>query len=123
MRKLVLFAGMFVAAAAQAATYKLPNPAIAVIPNYSNRTTIVTIRGVTYRGPSRFYFVRQCYKPDGPDYHCDVMAESAVVLKAQDGSGMRAIVTLTAQFSSTLIRSGHNYWRQSQIVLHGHVKA
>jgi hypothetical protein len=119
MGKLLLAVGMLVSVAAQAATYELPDPDIPVTPNYSNTTTIVTIAGVTYRGPSQFYYVSECAKPDGPYYRCDVMSESDVVLTAQDGSGALATVNLTAQFSSTLIRSGHNYWRQGQTVLNG----
>lgn len=104
-------------AAAHAATYELPDPAVQVTPNYGNTTTIVTIAGVTYRGPSAFYYVRECDKPDTTRYHCNVMAESGVVLKDENGNPV--VVSLTAQFAAVLITSGHNYWRQSQIVTSG----
>lgn len=106
---------------ARAATYPLPDPAISVVPNYSNTTTIVVLNGVTYRGPSAFYYVRECDKPDGARFHCNVMQEAGVVLTAQDGSGARVVVDLVVQFASTLITSGHNWWRSTQTVLSGDV--
>lgn len=119
MKKLTYALAMLLAGAAQAATYPLPDPAISVNPNYSNTTTIVTIAGVTYRGPSQFYYVSECARPDGPTYHCNVMAESGVVLVA--AGGQTITVDLTVQFAGILIRSGHNYWRTSQLVLNGDV--
>lgn len=108
---------------AHAATvYPLPDADISVTPNYSNTTTIVTLAGVNYRGPSAFYYVSECTKPDSARYHCNVMSERAVLLTATDGSGAKLLVDIDAQFSSTLITSGHNYWRQSQILLSGSVK-
>lgn len=109
----------FSSAAFASITYQLPDPTIFVNPNYSNTTTIVQIAGVTYRGPSQFYYVSECAKPDGPKYHCNVLAESGVVLK--DANGNPITVVLTIQDASVLITSGHNYWRQSQIVLSGSV--
>lgn len=112
---------LLLSAVAQAATvYPLPDPAIFVNPNYGNTTTIVTIAGVTYRGPSAFYYVSECAKADGARYHCDVLAETDVLLKASDGS--QALVTLTIQSAAVLITSGHNYWRNTDTVLNGSVK-
>lgn len=102
-----------------AATYPLPSPEIFVNPNYSNTTTIVQIAGVTYRGASHFYYLSECARPDDARYHCDVLQESWVVLTAADHSTVT--VNITAQFASVLITSGHNYWRQSQLVLSGEV--
>lgn len=108
-------------AAAHAATYELPDPAVQVTPNYGNTTTIVTIAGVTYRGPSAFYYVRECDKPDSTRYHCNVMAESGVLLTEAEVPHRTVLVDMTAQFAAVLITSGHNYWRQSQILTSGRV--
>lgn len=102
-----------------AASYPLPDPGIQVNPNYGGNTTIVTIAGVTYRGASHFYYLHECDKPDSARYHCSVMGESWVVLTALDHSTVT--VNIIAQFASVLITSGHNYWRQSQLVLSGDV--
>lgn len=109
-------------AAAHAATYELPDPAVQVTPNYGNTTTIVTIAGVTYRGPSAFYYLRECDKADGPKYHCDVMAETNVLLTEAAVPHRTVRADMTAQFSGTLITSGHNYWRYSQILTSGEVR-
>lgn len=115
MRFLIL---TLIASVAMASTsYTLPDPAVTVTPNWSNTTTIVTVAGVTYRGPSHFYYVSACAKADGPRYHCNVLAETDVVLT--DSTGNTAVVSLTMQDASILIISGHNYWRQSQVVLNG----
>lgn len=130
MKKLTYALAMLLAGAAQAATYQLPDLAVQVTPNYGNTTTVVTIYtrdalgnlvypGKTYRGASHFYYLNECARPDDARYHCDVMQESWVVLTAADHS--TATVNITAQFASVLITSGHNYWRQSQLVLSGEV--
>jgi hypothetical protein len=113
-----------------ATTINLPDPAVAV--NLANNVTTVTVYQLddlgariydgsakTYRGASQFVYFSECVKPDSTYYHCNINTESDVVLVASDGS--TAVVNITAQFSSTLIRSGHNWWRQSKIVLAGDV--
>jgi hypothetical protein len=117
MRSLFL-ATLALASIAFAGTTSLPDPAISV--NLASGYTTVTIAGKAYRGVSQFVYFSECAKPDVPyKYRCDIVVESGVVLVAADGSA--AVVNITAQFASTLITSGHNYWRQSQIVLAGDV--
>lgn len=106
---------------ANAATYVVPDPALAINPNYGGTTTIVTLAGVTYRGLSQYYYVGECAKPDGPKYHCDVMAESGVVLTETAVPHRTVVVNLTVQFASVLSTSGHNQWLHSTIVLAGDV--
>lgn len=116
---LLIVAALLLAAHAHASTgFTLPDPAIFVNPNYGGNTTIVQIAGVTYRGPSQLYYVSECSQADGPRYHCNILAES-VVLK--DANGNPITVSLTMQDAAILITSGHNQWRQSQIVLSGSV--
>lgn len=100
-------------------TFVLPNPAITVTPNYSNITTIVTIGTVTWKGPSAFYYVSECTKPDSTVYHCNVLEEDGVTLTAPGHDPMS--VSLQYQDAAILIRSGHNYWRQSDTLLNGTV--
>lgn len=100
-------------------SYTLPDPNIFVSPNYSNTTTIVTMGGRTYRGPSHFFYVSECSKPDSATWHCDVLSEVGVVLTAPDHSMIT--VNMTIQSSGVLIRSGHNYWRYAQLLLSGDV--
>lgn len=119
IKRYILIAVLCIGTANAATSYPLPDPAIAVNPNYSGTTTIVTIAGVTYRGPSQFYYVSACAKPDGPKYHCSILVESGVVLTAPDHTTVT--VNLTIQSASVLITSGHNYWRSSQLVLSGEV--
>lgn len=112
----VLLAALgFTGVALASTTYELPNDAFSVNPNYNNTTTIVTVGATTYRGPSQFFYVGECARADGPKYHCNVMQENQVVLTAPNGSTL--VVNLTVQFASVLITSGHNYWRNSQIVV------
>lgn len=101
------------------ATLDVPNPAITVNPNYSNTTTIVTMGTTSFRGPSRFFYVGECQKPDSASYRCDVVEEDQVVLTAPSGQTM--VVSLVVQSSAVLIRSGHNYWRHTDTVLSGTV--
>ena len=112
---LMAFAGL-----AQAATYALPDPSILVTPNTLNNYTAVTVAGVRYTGPSAYYYLSECAKPDVPyRYRCDVLQEDAVVLTSSTGSTIT--VTIIYQQAYTLITSGHNYWRPSQVVLAGTV--
>lgn len=102
----------------------LPAPNAIVNPNYNNNTTIVSFTSgiqvlITYRGPSAFYKLSECAKPDSSTYRCDVIQESNVLLTAPDGS--TAVVNLTVQDAWTLNRSGHNTWVHSQIILAGDV--
>lgn len=107
----------------------LPSPSWSITPNYGNTQTIATrytkdaqgnvIDAKTYRGNSQFIYFGECSKPDGATYHCDILVETSVVLVASDGS--TAVINLTIQSSSVLIRSGHNYWRHSDIVTSGDV--
>lgn len=120
MRSILLLLAFMATTAQAATTYNLPDPAVSVNPNYGNTTTIVTIAGVAYRGPSQFVYFSECARPDAPNaYRCNIETESNVVLTAEDGSVV--VVNLTVQFASVLIRSGHNFWRPSQIVLSGDV--
>ncbi len=116
---LILIASLLIGAGyASAATfYSLPDPGVIVNPNFGNTTTIVTVAGKTYRGASNFVYFSECTKPDAVRYRCNIMTEDDVILVASDGSVAR--VSLTVQFASTLIVSGHNYWRNSQTVLAG----
>lgn len=115
-RVAIVLAGLCVTAAAMASTtYDLPNSAFNVTPNWSNTTTIVTVGATTFRGPSQFYYVSACAAPNTARYHCSVQREDQVVLTAPDHSTM--VVSLTVQFAGVLITSGHNYWRNSQIVV------
>lgn len=104
--------------AAADTTYTLPDPSIAVSPNVNNTTT-VTIDGVAYRGPAAFYYLSACPKPNTPRYHCSIIEEDGVVLTAADGSIVT--VTIVDQSASSLIISGHNYWRHTDTVLDGSV--
>lgn len=102
--------------------FTLPDSRVSVTPNYSGNTTIVSVAGVSYRGPSQFVYLSECVKPDSATYRCDIKTESNVVLVATDGSTV--VVNLTVQFASTFSStstSGRSYWRSSQIVLSGDV--
>jgi len=114
---LLAFAGAVCNTPALADTTTLPDPSVSVTPNYANTTTIVSVSGVTYRGASAFYYVSECAKPDSVRYHCNILQEDNVVLVAPDGSTVT--VSLTIQSASTLITSGHNYWRHTDTVLAG----
>lgn len=116
---LALIAGLALTGAADAATINLPDEAVFVNPNYGNTTTIVVVNGVTYKGASNFVYFSECAKPDGPRYHCNIEVES-VVLVSPNGN-VAVVEGLAVQFAGTLIISGHNYWRDSQIVLSGQV--
>lgn len=120
MKKLIIPSLLLATAAQASSVFQLPDAAISVIPNYNNNTTIVAIEGVIYRGPSNYYYKSECAKPDGPRYHCNIMEEVGVVLTAEDHS--QVVVNLTVQFASTLIISGHNYWRYSAGILAGDVE-
>lgn len=100
-------------------TYQLPDPAIRVTPNWSYTTTIVTMGDTTWRGPSHFYYVGECLRPDGPGYHCNLLQEDNVTLTA-DGHDPIS-VSLGIQSYGILIRSGHNFWRNADILLNGSV--
>lgn len=121
MKTSILALAAFSSMALASTNYPLPDPAIAVNPNYSGNTTIVTIAGVTYRGLSQYYYQGECSKPDGPKYHCDVMSESGVVLTEVAVPHRTVVVNLTVQFASVLSTSGHNQWLHSTIVLAGDV--
>jgi hypothetical protein len=99
--------------------YNLPDPTVTVNPNYSGTTTIVTIGGVSYRGPSAYYYVSACATPNRVGYHCSILEEDDVTLTAPDGSTL--VATIIYQAASVLIRSGHNLWRSSALVLDGTV--
>lgn len=94
----------------------LPDPAVSVDLRTPG-TTYVTVGGVRYGGPSEFVYFSECSKPDGPRYRCDIRTETDVTLYSNTGASI--VVSLTVQFASTLIISGHNWWRQSQTVLSG----
>jgi hypothetical protein len=111
----LILAALLFAGAAQAEEFTLPDPSIYV--NLASNRTTVGLNGVYYGAPSQFAYVSECSKPDGPRYHCDIDTETNVTLYATDGSSIT--VTITAQFSATLLISGHNQWRQSQVVLNG----
>lgn len=114
-----LIAALFATLALAGTTYQLPNPAITVNPNYSNTTTLVTIGSVTWRGPSAFYYVGECQRPDDSGYRCNILQEDNVTLTAPGHAPIA--VTIAMQSASILIRSGHNYWRSSDTVLNGAV--
>ena len=119
-KTMLLAAALAVSGAASAATYDLPDSAILVTPNTLSNYTAVTVAGVRYTGPSAYYYLSECAKPDVPyRYRCDVLQEDAVVLTSSTGSTIT--VTIIYQQAYTLITSGHNYWRSSQVVLAGTV--
>ena len=117
--KLLLTLALLAAGYAAAATYELPADSIYV--NLASNRTTVGLNGTYYQAPSQFAYVSECAKPDGTGYHCNIETETDVLLYATDGSGHSIRVTITAQFASTLIRSGHNWWRPSQVLLNGQV--
>jgi len=120
MKKLITIGMLLMSGVVAAATYSLPDPSIAVTPNTINNYTYVTVGGVQYSGPSAYYYVSECVKADVPfKYRCDVMQEDEVVLTSSTGATITA--TIIYQQASTLITSGHNYWRSSQVVLAGSV--
>lgn len=102
----------------QAAITPLPDPSITVNLRYPG-TTYVTVDGMQYVGASQFVYFSECAKPDGPRYHCNINVETDVPLYSATGASI--VVSITAQFASTLITSGHNWWRQTQTVLDGSV--
>lgn len=112
-----LLACLITSAAVAGTGYSLPDPSVRVTPNASGTATIVTVRKMTYRGPSAFYYVHRCADADTAYYHCIVIHEQHVTLTAPTGAV--AIVWLTVQSASVLIRSGHNYWRHTDTVLAG----
>lgn len=114
-----LMLATLLASAAQATTYPVPDPAIFINPNYGNTTTIVTMAGVTYRGPSAFVYAGECARPDDAGYRCDILTEYSVQLTAPGHAPIG--VSLTIQSANVLIRSGHNYWRHSDTLLSGSV--
>lgn len=115
----LLLLALVTLAAFAATTYILPDPTVTVTPNYSNTTTLVTIAKVTWKGPSAYYYVSECAKPDAAGYHCSVLQEDNVVLTSP--GHMPLTVTITMQSAGVLIRSGHNYWRYTNLVLAGSV--
>ncbi len=115
--KTILAFALLAAGTAFAGTISLPDPSV-YVNLVSNRTT-VGIAGVYYQAPSQFVYFSECAKPDGLHYHCNIMVETGVVLYSNTGASV--VANITAQFSSTLITSGHNWWRQSQVVLAGDV--
>lgn len=122
--KNTLLASILVATAVNAGTTNLPAANVTVNPNYNNNTTIVSFTQgtkvlITYRGPSQFYYVSECSKPDSPSYRCDIIEETDVVLTAGDGSA--AVVSMVLQDAWLLNRSGHNQWVHQQIILSGEV--
>lgn len=122
MKILMSIAILLASAMAQASTvYHLPYTDVFVTPNWNNTTTVVTVQGVTYRGPSAYYYVSECFKADGASYHCDVRQEDNVVLTADGNTGQFITVSLRITSTSVLIRSGHNYWRHSDFITDGTV--
>lgn len=127
MKKIIVLLGLLVSAAGFAGTANLPDPDVVV--NVASGATVATfytrdangniLTAKSYRATSQFVYFGECAKPDAVRYRCDIDQESNVVLVAPDGS--TAIANLTVQFASTLIVSGHNYWRQSETVLAGDV--
>lgn len=108
--------------AAHAATaYELPDPAVGVslVPTQIAGTTTITVGGKTYTGASAFYYVSECVKPDSTRYHCSVLQEDNVTLAATDGSTITA--TLRIEKGTTLVTSGHNYWKPFARLLGGEV--
>ena len=119
-KAMLLAATLAVSGMAQAETvYDLPDPAVTVRLNFLYNTTSVTIDGVSYTGPSQFYYLSECALPDTFYRHCNILEEDNVVLTAADGSTVTA--TVIDQSLRTLIRSGHNYWRSSETVIGGTV--
>ena len=116
--KLLALAFIF-ASVARAATYDLPDPNIYV--NLASNRTTVGLNDIYYQAPSQFAYVSECAKPDGVRYHCNVETESNVLLYDTAGSGKHITVTITAQFASTYIASGHPWWRPSQTLLNGNI--
>jgi len=112
-----ILALLFISSVAAAAEYTLPDPVVQV--NLQSNNTVVTVGGITYHSISDFVYVGECVKPDGPYYHCNVMKETDIMLF--NGQEV-AVATITGQFSATLIRSGHNYWRNSSVLLNGELK-
>jgi hypothetical protein len=112
---------LLISAAAQASTtIDLPNATVYV--NLASGNTVVGINGLYYRGASEFVYFSECSKPDVPyRYRCNIMVETDVVLR--DAAGNPITVSITAQFASIYVASGHPYWRQSQTVLSGEVVA
>lgn len=119
-RHLAAPAALLTSIGAFATTYALPAPGITINPNYSNNTTIVTIGATTWRGPSAYYYVGECVKPDSPSYRCDILQEDNVPLTAPGQAPIYATITL--QSAAVLVRSGHNYWHQVYTVLTGSVE-
>ena len=112
-------AALLVSTGALGATFDLPDPSITVNPNYGGNTTIVTLGGVTWRGPSAYYYVGECARPDSTGYRCNVLQEDNVPLTSPGHAPIA--VSITLQEAAVLIRSGHNYWRNSDTVLAGQV--
>lgn len=120
MRVFIFLIALSVFTIAQAATYELPDPDVQVNLNAVDKT-VVSIAGVTYIGPSKFVYVSECVKPDVPyKYLCDIKSEKDVTLTEPTG-GKKILVSITYQAARTLIRSGINYWRPSNVLLNGTV--
>lgn len=109
----------FAGSAFAGTTYDLPNPAITVNPNYSNNTTIVTMGATSWRGPSAYYYIGECVRPDDAGYHCNILQEDNVTLTSPGHDPIS--VTITLQSASILHRSGHNYWSSIDTLLDGSV--
>lgn len=125
MKRVLCLMALLGSVAAFADTTVLPDPNVTV--NLASGVTVATyytrdadgniLTAKTYRGPSLFAYVSECARQDGPKYHCNVEQETGVVLKAPDSTTV--VANITAQFAATLITSGHNYWRQSALLLSG----
>lgn len=108
---------LLISSIAGAATYELPDPDIPV--SLFSGSTVVTLHGVSYHSISDFVYVSECTKPDSARYRCNIMQEKEVILF--NGTETIVVENIIAQFASILNISGHNYWRQSQIVLSGEI--
>lgn len=102
--------------------YELPNTAVGVglIPTQIASTTTIAVGGKSYSGASTFYYVSECVKPDSVHYHCSVLQEDNVILVAKDGSTITA--TLRVEKGTTLVTSGHNYWKPFARLIGGEVQ-
>ena len=100
-------------------TYQLPDPSISVTIPASINSATVKVGGVYYSGPVAFYYLSECATPDTQYRHCNILEGDDAVLTAADGSTIT--VTLVVQSLRVLIRSGHNYWRSSTVLLDGTV--
>lgn len=120
MKKFLMALCVLACGVAAAAEYDIFDPAVTFVNvNYNNNTTIVQLNGVYYRGPSAYYVIPGCTKPNSTYYRCAVYEEDNVVLTATDNSGATISVSIVYQHTSTLNRSGHNYWVPRTTILSG----